>query len=119
MLGIFTWLGQYLYNALRFVVQGMEQIFGPVLARMIPVLCPIGFAVYWVVTSAAAWVDEAEAWLSSIHLPATNLTGLSAFEVCNTFFPLVEGMAMLGVYLVAISALNAYRFVKSWIPTLS
>jgi hypothetical protein len=119
MLGVFTWLGQYLYQALRFVVQFLEQIFGPVLARMIPVLCPILYGVYWVVSNVSAWINEAEGWLSSIHIPATNLTGLSAFAVANTFFPLSESMALLSVYLTAVLALTCYRFVKSLIPTLS
>jgi hypothetical protein len=119
MLGVFTWLGQFLYNALKYLLQGIEAIFGPVLARMIPVICPIGFAIYWVVSNLPAWIAEAEGFLASIKLPATNLTGLSAFAVCNTFFPLAPAMAMLGVYLTAVMALTLYRFIKSLIPTLS
>jgi hypothetical protein len=119
MLGVFTWLGQYLYQALKFVVQGIEQIFGPMLARMIPVVCPLFYAGYWIVSHIPVWISEMEGYLSSIQLPATNLTGLSAFTLCNTFFPLVEAMQMLTVYLTAIMALTCYRFVKSLIPTLS
>jgi hypothetical protein len=119
MLGVFTWLGQYIYQALKYFYQGLEKIFGPFLAQMIPVICPILFAAYWIVNQLAAWMSTAAGYLQSITIPSTNLTGLSFLAVANSFFPLDSGMAALGVYLLAIATLTTYRLVKSWIPTLS
>ena len=119
MLGVFTWLGEFLYSALKFFFRGLELFFGPILAPLIPILFPILYAAYWAVSSLASWMTQAESYLSSIKLPACNLTGLSGLELANTFFPLTETMAMLGIYLTAIITLAIYRFIKSWIPTLS
>jgi hypothetical protein len=119
MLGVFTWLGEFLYSALKFFFRGLELFFGPILAPLIPILFPILYLAYWAVTSIAGWMTQAESYLSSIKLPACNLTGLSGLELANTFFPLTETMAMLGIYLTAVMTLAIYRFIKSWIPTLS
>jgi hypothetical protein len=119
MLGVFTWLGQYIYQALKLFFQGMEKIFGPMLARLIPIMFPIFFFAYWVVNQFSTWMSTAAGYLQSITVPATNLTGLSFLAVANSFFPLDSGMEALGVYLVALATLTTYRLVKSWIPTLS
>jgi hypothetical protein len=119
MLGVFTWLGQYIYQGLKFFFQGMEKIFGPFLARMIPIMCPILFFGYWVVNQLSTWMSTAAGYLQSITIPATNLTGLSFLAVANSFFPLDSGVVALGIYLVAIATLTTYRLVKSWIPLLS
>jgi len=119
MLAVFTWLGQFLYNALKYLYAGLEKLFGPVLAALIPIMFPIGFAVYWVVQQISGWITTAAGYLQSIQIPATNLTGLSFLTLANTFFPLDSGMAALGIYLVAVATLTTYRLVKSWIPLVS
>lgn len=46
-----------------------------------------------------------------------SLTNL--FSLANTFLPVNEGIAMLFLLLFLIAVGTFYRFVKSWIPTLS
>jgi hypothetical protein len=41
------------------------------------------------------------------------------FTFANTFLPVVEGIAMLFTLALIVAAGTIYRFVKSWIPTLS
>jgi len=43
----------------------------------------------------------------------------SVLQLCNTFFPLTETLSFGLVLLSMHVAFLAYRFVKSWIPTLS
>jgi len=40
-------------------------------------------------------------------------------RLVNTFLPVTEGVLMITTLVVIISVGTAYRFVKSWIPTLS
>jgi hypothetical protein len=40
-------------------------------------------------------------------------------KVANTFFPLQEAFVYLTAFVVLLLALTGYRFIKSWIPTLS
>jgi len=46
-------------------------------------------------------------------------TFTNLFSLANTFLPVNEGIAMLFLLLLVISIGSAYRFIKSWIPTLS
>lgn len=107
-----------LYRAAAAFFAGLEKIFGPVLAKLIPILCPIGYALYWVVTHITARIHSALAVLNGVQVPGTSLTGLGMLSVANTFFPLVETMGLLTAYLAFLVTLTGYRMLKSWIPTL-
>jgi len=50
---------------------------------------------------------------------AVSGTMTNLFSLANTFLPVNEGIAMLFVLIFLISIGTFYRFVKSWIPTLS
>jgi len=50
-------------------------------------------------------------------IPAAFVT--EHFRLVNTFLPVVEGIGMLIILVTIISIGTAYRFIKSWIPTLS
>jgi hypothetical protein len=119
MLGVFTWLGEYIYQALVFFFKSLESIFGPVLARLIPIMFPLFFAAYWLLNWAIGEVSTCLGDLQSIQLPGTNLNGLTGMELANTFFPLVETFGLIFVYLTFLAVLNLYRLAKSWIPTVS
>jgi len=45
--------------------------------------------------------------------------GSTVINLCNTFFPLTELMGFGAVLLAVHGGFLVYRFVKSWIPTLS
>ena len=119
MLGVFTWLGEYIYQALQFFFKSLESIFGPVLARLIPIMFPIGYAAYWLLNWAIGEASICLGYLQGIQLPGTSLNGLTGLELANTFFPVTETFGLLFVYLTFLAVLNLYRLVKSWIPTLS
>ena len=59
--------------------------------------------------------------LISVAWPQVAVSGslTNLFSLANTFLPVNEGMAMLFVLCFLISVGTFYRFVKSWIPTLS
>jgi len=119
MLGVFTWLGQFLYNALKYFFQGLDAMFGPVISRLLPIIFPIGYAAYWLLNWAIGEASTCLEYLQSIQLPGTSLNGLTGLELANTFFPVVETFEILFVYLTFLAVLNLYRLVKSWIPTVS
>jgi hypothetical protein len=41
------------------------------------------------------------------------------FSLANTFFPLQEAFVLFEAYAILAMACITYRFIKSWIPTLS
>lgn len=59
--------------------------------------------------------------LISVAWPQVAVSGslTNLFSLANTFLPVNEGIAMLFVLCFLISVGTFYRFVKSWIPTLS
>jgi len=67
-----------------------------------------------------AIVGYADAFLSIQWPEIVTGGGVSYyFQLCNTFLPLNEGILMLFTLIIVISLGTAYRFIKSWIPTLS
>lgn len=119
MLGALTWLGSYIYQGLQFFFKALEKMFGPVLARSIPLLFPVIFALNWAIGWVIGRINTCLGYLQTIHLPNTNLNGLTSMGLINTFFPLTEMFGLLTIYLTVLGVLNGYRLLKSWIPTLS
>jgi len=77
--------------------------------------------VAWVVgifTTVIAKVTAAQAAADSMST-APGASASDVFTACNTFFPLDSVVAWCGIYASVIIALVAYRFIKSWLPTLA
>jgi len=67
----------------------------------------------------AAIVGYAD-YFAAIVWPDINPGSLSYyFRLANTLLPMNEGITMLFILCVIIVIGTSYRFVKSWIPTLS
>jgi hypothetical protein len=80
-------------------------------------------ACWAVIENGVKWIAQTVALVEAIAMPQQSLgaPGLlsNVLALCNTFFPLAETVSYLIVYLLLITAIGAYHFVKSWIPTLS
>jgi len=73
--------------------------------------------------TVSGWLTEA---LSNVtdaltvpELAAPGALGFKILGLANFMFPVAEFFALMGVYFGAMIGMGIYRFVKSWIPTLS
>ncbi|HEY2713737.1 MAG TPA: hypothetical protein VGI60_14580 [Chthoniobacterales bacterium] len=73
------------------------------------------------VVSAVAQAADAVGVLSVTGLDPNSHVGTAGswLTITNTFFPLSEALTLVSAWSVVMLAGMTYRFVKSWIPTVS
>lgn len=80
--------------------------------------------IWMVVANSVKWIAQTAAILDALVFPDGNnvipsgpIAGVLA--LCNTFFPLSETVGFVIVYYTFAAAWGTYRFIKSWVPTVS
>ncbi|MDD2710345.1 MAG: hypothetical protein PHV34_20380 [Verrucomicrobiae bacterium] len=106
----------FLIDALEAIWDGLKTFFDKYAAFLAAVLS--GIVAF--VNAMTAALDEALTALADVVAPSINMPGLpDVVGMVNYVFPLSELFAMLLVLASLWIAAIAYRFVKSWLPTLS
>lgn len=88
-------------------------------------ICGLIVSFVLVITSflhtAADFLSDLVSRITAIVVPDSNVVMAATdwLNTANTFFPVVEGFAILVVLSLAWLAATTYRFAKSWIPTVA
>jgi len=108
--GVLTWFSPFLGNVLGF----MTGAYG--------ILTIVGLVVLTLWTEINNSIDGLISGLTTMIMPADSPTTAGFeyyYQVANTFAPVTEVGAMAVSYMGLLVALNIYRAIKSWIPTVA
>jgi len=125
---------QELFRAVRSLTNVFTYVFREIW-RQVGILAGSVWAVVMFVAGLITWlVDTVMAGLTyatqqidafiALTWPSVPSLGNSApitsgLNFLNSFLPVAEGVGFLAFYVALLGIMTGYRFVKSWIPTLS